>query len=343
MTASRKSARRRRRPAPQRGFKVRRPDDLLAIIPFLVSFHPDESIVAVFIKSDRIVLTARMDLPPEFAVDELADQIDYLAKRHGARALALVGYSAASLPTNRLLTRLMDRLGKYRLCDVLYVGHGRWWSLSCGEDCCPLSGTPFDLSSHPLSAAAVFAGLGTRANRQELEASVSGPPQAELPRLVGLATTLHTELEHLDDASATARLMASLVDTAMADPGVLDERNCLLMGLLVTDLHIRDLAWALIGLANAEKHVRLWGGVVARVPPTLASAPLCLLGMAAWASGAGALLNCCCERLAQIDPDYSMGRLLRDISARAVPPSLWDEIGGEVQAGLRAELESQAG
>jgi len=343
MTASRKSARRRRRPAPQRGFKVRRPDDLLAIIPFLVGFHPDESIVAVFIKSDRIVLTARMDLPPESAGDELADQLDYLAKRHGARALALVGYSAASLPTNRLLTRLMDRLGKYRLCDVLYVGHGRWWSLSCGEDCCPLTGTPFDLSSHPLSAAAVFAGLGTRANRQELEASVSGPPQAELPRLEGLATTLHTELEQLDDASATARLMASLVDTAMADPGVLDERNCLLMGLLVTDLHIRDLAWALIDLANAEKHVRLWGGVVARVPPTLASAPLCLLGMAAWASGAGALLNCCCERLAQIDSDYSMGRLLRDISARAVPPSLWDEIGGEVQAGLRSELESQAG
>ena len=343
MTASRKSARRRRRPAPQRGFKVRRPDDLLAIIRFLVGFDADVSIVAVFVKSDRIVLTARMDLPPESAGDELADQIDYLAKRHGARALALVGYSAASLPTHRLLTRLMDRLGKYRLCDVLYVGHGRLWSLSCGEDCCPLSGTPFDLSSHPLSAAAVFAGLGTRANRQELEASVSGPPQAELPRLEALATTLLTELEHLGDASATARLMASLVDTAISDPGVLDDRNCLLLGLLVTDLHIRDLAWALIGLANAEKHVRLWGGVVARVPPTLASAPLCLLGMAAWASGAGALLNCCCERLAQIDPDYSMGRLLRDISARAVPPSLWDEIGGEVQAGLRSELESQAG
>jgi Domain of unknown function (DUF4192) len=343
MTASRKSARRRSRPAPQRGFKVRRPDDLLAIIPFLVGFHPDESIVAVFIKSDRIVLTARMDLPPESDGDELADQIDYLAKRHGGRALALVGYSAASLPTNRLLTRLMDRLGKYKLCDVLYVGHGRWWSLSCGEDCCPLTGTPFDLSTHPLSAAAVFAGLGTRANRQELEASVSGPPHAELPRLEGLAMTLHGELELLDDASATARLMASLVDTAMSDPGVLDERNCLLLGLLVTDLHIRDLAWALIGLANADKHVRLWGGVVAQVPPTLASAPLCLLGMAAWASGAGALLNCCCERLAQIDPDYSMGRLLRDISARAVPPSLWEQIGGGVQAGLRAELESQAG
>ena len=79
----------------------------------------------------------------------------------------------------------MDRLGKHKLTDVLHVGHGRWWSLTCAEDCCPLSGTPFDLSSHPVSAAAVFAGLSTRANRQELAASISGPPEAELPRLRG--------------------------------------------------------------------------------------------------------------------------------------------------------------
>ncbi len=342
MTASKKSARRRRRQAPQRRLKVRRPDELLAIIPYLVGFHPDESIVAVFIKSNRILLTARLDLPPESAGDELAEQIDYLAKRHRAHSLALVAYSAASLPAHRLLTRLMDRLGDHALSDVLYVGHGRWWSLSCAEDCCPLTGTPFDLSSHPLSAAAVFAGMGTRANRQELEASVSGPPQRELARLQGLATTLLIELGQLDDPGA-ARLMASLVDAAISDPAVLDERNCLLLGLLVTDLHIRDLAWALIGLANAEKHLLLWGGVVAQVPPTLAAAPLCLLGMAAWASGAGALLNCCCERLAEVDPGYSMGKLLRDISAQALPPSLWEQMGGEVQAELRAELELLAG
>jgi hypothetical protein len=359
MTLSKKSARRktarkksariksarggRRQQSPQARLKVRRPDELLAIIPYLIGFHPDESIVAMFIKSGRVRLTARMDLPPESAADELAEQIDWLAKKHGAQALALVAYSADSLPAHRLLTRLMDRLGERELADVLYVGHGRWWSLSCGDECCPLAGTPFDPSSHPLSAAAVFAGLGARADRRELEASVSGPCEAELPRLQGVADALRAELEHLDDPRAAVRLLASTVESAISEPDGQDETTCLLLGLLVTDVGIRDLAWALISPTNADDHVQLWGGVVARVPPALAAAPLCLLGMAAWVSGGGALLNCCCERLAQVDPHYSMGRLLADISERALPPSLWQQMGGEVQAELRAELGQLAG
>jgi hypothetical protein len=343
MTASKKSSRRRRRQEPRSRLKVGQPDELLAIIPYMVGFHPDESIVAVFIKSGHIFLTARMDLPPEPAVDELAEQIDYIAKRHRTHALAIVAYGAASLPTHRLLTRLMDRLGKHKLTDVLYVGHGRWWSLTCAEDCCPLSGTPFDLGSHPVSAAAVFAGLGTRANRQELAASISGPPEADLPRLQALADSLLADLENSEDHSAAAGLAARLVDSATSDPAVLDERTCLLLGLLLTDVHIRDLAWTLISPTNAEDHVRLWGGVVAHVPPPLTAAPLCLLGMAAWVEGAGALLNCCCERLAQVDPSYSMGRLLCEISAQALPPSLWQHMRDEMQDGLRAELPSPTG
>ena len=309
----------------------------------MIGFHPDESVVVVLVSSGRIRLTARMDLPAESASDELAERIDRLARQHEAYALALVAYSAASLPANRLLTRLMDRLGTHKLTDVLYVGHGRWWSLICGDECCPLNGTPFDPSSHAMSAEAVFAGLGARASRRELEASVGGPSEAELLRLEALADALRTELDQLEDPSAEVRLLATIVADAASEADVGDERNCLLLGLLVTDIRLRDLAWALISPADAEDHVRLWGSVVAQVPPRLAAAPLCLLGIAAWLSGGGALLNCCCERLAQVAPQYSLGRLLAEISDRALPPSEWQQIGGEIQAELRAELGLLAG
>jgi Domain of unknown function (DUF4192) len=309
----------------------------------MIGFHPDESVVVVLVSFGRIRLMARMDLPAESASDELAERIDRLARQHEAHALALVAYSAASSPANRLLTRLMDRLGTHKLTDVLYVGHGRWWSLICGDECCPLNGTPFDPSSHVMSAEAVFAGLGARASRRELEASVSGPSDAELLRLEALADALRTELDQLEDPSAEVRLLASIVAEATSEPGVGDERNCLLLGLLVTDIRLRDLAWALMSPADAEDHVRLWGSVVAQVPPRLAAAPLCLLAIAAWLSGGGALLNCCCERLAQVAPQYSLGKLLAVISDRALPPSEWQQIGSEIQAGLRAELGLLAG
>jgi Domain of unknown function (DUF4192) len=348
--ARRKAQRRRRRhrsrspqPVAQTRLKICRPDDLLAIIPYMIGFHPEEDLVTVLIKSGRVKLTTRTDIPPESAGDDLAGWIDALAKREGAEALALVAYSAAALPAQRLLTRLMDRLGDYDLTDVLYVGHGRWWSLTCGEECCPLAGSPYDLTSHPISAAAVFAGLGVRASRRELEASVSGPAKADLERLSALAEAVRTELEQFDKPVAVAELLVSTMDRALADPSAPDERSSLLLALLVADVHVRDLTWAQISPSDAEEHIRLWAGVVSQVPPVLAAAPLCLLGIAAWVAGHGALLNCCCERVLQIHPDYSMGRLLADISARAIPPSIWQEIRDDMRTELGAKCAPLAG
>ena len=111
---------------------------------------------------------------------------------------------------------------------------------------------------YPLSAAAVFAGLGARADRRELEASVGGPTQAELPRLEALADDLLPELEQFDEPGAAVRLLAGIVEGTVSEPAVPGEGTCLILALLVTDLHLRDLAWALITPANAEDHVRLW-------------------------------------------------------------------------------------
>jgi hypothetical protein len=55
------------------------------------------------------------------------------------------------------------------------------------------------------------------------------------------------------------------------------------------------------------------------------------------------LVNCCWERVSQIDPDYSMGKLLADIGERGAPPSIWEEIKPEMQAELDAELPELAG
>jgi hypothetical protein len=75
----------------------------------------------------------------------------------------------------------------------------------------------------------------------------------------------------------------------------------------------------------------------------VSAAPLALLGMAGWISGNGALLNCAAEELSRRHPRYSMGQVLEAISARAIPPRLWQSMGGGVQHDLRQEVARLAG
>jgi hypothetical protein len=38
-------------------------------------------------------------------------------------------------------------------------------------------------------------------------------------------------------------------------------------------------------------------------------------------------MNCCVQRVSDVDPNYSFGQLLARISQQALPPMLWDEFG----------------
>ena len=152
-----------------------------------------------------------------------------------------------------------------------------------------------------------------------------------------------SELDELDDPRLAARLLDSTLRAAITEPATLTERTSASLALLVTDLHLRDLAWAMIDPDDAEQHARVWMQVVNQVPPTLSAAPLALLGMAAWIAGDGALQNCCCDELARLHPRYSMGGLLSTISDRALSPELWHTLGGGMQAELRRELDLLAG
>ena len=133
--------------------------------------------------------------------------------------------------------------------------------------------------------------------------------------------------------------MAALVNEGTAGTPPPDDRSSLTLALLAAQLPVRDLAWAMISRERAADHVRLWSQGGARTPAPDAAPALCLLGMAAWVQGDGALMNCCADRVAVLDPDYSMAAPLRDISARALPPSLWDDLA----AGIRQELAGLAG
>jgi hypothetical protein len=155
--------------------------DLLAGVPYLLGFHPTDSIVAVALRRGVIAFAARGDLPgPALPAGAVAARFVALLVRERADAVLLIGYGAAARVT-AAVDALRDALGGTRLqvVDALRVEDGRYWSYVCADpSCCPPSGTPFDATTAPAAAAAVFAGQVALADRAAVVrqiAPVTGP------------------------------------------------------------------------------------------------------------------------------------------------------------------------
>ena len=343
-------SRRRHRPKSRPRMTVRHASDLLAVIPYLVGFHPSESIVAVLMRSGKVALTMRVDLPTTTSVAEagaaLARQLTAVARTHRLTRMVLVGYSADQLRANRVLTATMDEIHRsgwpgLELADVYYVDGERWWSLTCNGPCCPLEGTPYDVGSHPYAAEAVYAGMSVEPSRASLKEGLLGPDPAEEDGLEETLAAVLDDLVELDDQDLACMAIQQTVREALDRTEVSDE-VCARLALLALNKTVRDHAWAMITRDDADLHVQLWRRVVARVPPAMSAAPLGLLGMAAWVDGNGALQNLCGERLAEIHPGYTMGEILLDLSDRAVPPSAWNTWAAEMRDLLGPATRSDA-
>lgn len=319
--------------------RARGAPDLLALLPYQLGFHPSESVVAVFVRAGRIRLTARVDLMPPETAGAFAADLRSLTRQHQMEEIVLFAYSEDAVPARALLTGLVSALPRGLVREALYVDGSRWWSMTCDDRCCPAEGTPYDVEGHRLAAEAVFAGLAVRGSRAELAAGFTGPAEEDLGRLAELAERARAAVRGLGHDQRVARL----AEVLRAGPVGLSDEDCAELAALVTDLLLRDLAWAMLSPENAEQHLALWQRVVSRVSPTLSAAPLALSGMAGWISGDGATLNCAVDELTRRHPDYSMGELLATISAQAVSPRMWETLGGEIHSELRREFERLAG
>lgn len=285
----------------------------------------------------RVLLTARMDLPPPPLAGDLADDLAALSRQHGADEVVLVGYGEQGAETRAVLERVLVAVGAL-VREVVLVSDGRWWSLTCSAGCCPPEGTRYDPGSHPLAAEAVYAGLSAQPSRLDLQRGVAGPGEADEARLRALAQVVRRRTGGLERRDAAA-LMVATVRRCRDDEREPGEADCLLLAVLAADVVVRDVAWAMVSRDDVEDHLRIWCRTVARAPRELALGPLGLLGVTAWIAGQGALQNCCTERLEQLDPAYTLARLLGDISDRALPPRAWDDL----VEGMREEVCAVAG
>jgi Domain of unknown function (DUF4192) len=306
---------------------VRTGADLIAAVPYVLGFHPADSLTVVAVRGRRIVFAARADLPDGDPA-EVAWHVTGAVARQSVDAAAVLGHGPPGRVTPAVLA-VVDALRRRALpvLDALRVTGGRYWSYLCREAaCCPPEGRPCPPPDGAIAAAATYAGAVALPDRAALAARLAPPAGAASvaatararARLAGLATG---ELGRAGDAAVRA------AERRHRSGGRLGDDEVAWLGVLLADLGVRDGAWARTG--GEQWRVDLWSDVVRRVDTRYAAAPACLLAFAAWRLGDGALAWLAVDRARAADPDYSMALLMADVLAEAVPPAAvagWPEI-----------------
>jgi hypothetical protein len=337
-----------RRPVPGASTRLRaeQPADVLAVLPYLLGYHPDESLVMAVVCERTIEVCVRIDLDAEPSA--VAGRFADIADSNEASGVLLVAYSSDPECADRMLEPVVAVLDRtVGVIDALYADGRRWWSRMCTGDCCPAEGTAYEIDTSRLAAEAVYAGMSSLPDRSEIASQIAGPaPQRQL-ELEELAERIAVEV--LSEPVPVRQLWIRRFVTeyvrrrARSQPVVLIDEDRLRLGCLAVDLMVRDEAWALMTRETAWIHVELWREVVSSAVSMLAPPSLCLLGMAAWIDGQGTLQVCCLERARQVDSHYSMADVLEDINDRALPPRMWDVLGPELSGALQKQSPVRAG
>jgi len=306
--------------------RLRSPADVVSAIPYLIGFHPADSVVVLVCDDSAGAYAVRLDLT---AHDALLEHIADLVARRRPEAVILAGYGLAGRVTP-MVERVRDRLQArgVRLREALRVEDDRFWSYLCSDlACCPPEGTRVDVRASPVAAAAIAGGLVALPDRGELCRMLAPAGGEGMRRAVARAEARVARWAEDDVAAVSSRMVTEgvplvrlVIERACAgsDPPTDDEVAWL--GILLVSVRVRDEAWVRMNEPDLDAHIHLWRHVLTRVPEPYAAAPACLLAFAAWRSGEGALANVALDRAFAADPHYSMARLLQELFISGLPP-----------------------
>jgi hypothetical protein len=331
---------------PQTGLIVRvdSPTALLTVIPHLLGFRPQGSVVVIGLAPprDRIKVTLRYDLPdPPDAVlaTEIAAHAVGVIGSQRLTAMVAVGYGAeAQVDPVAGALRYAARKAGIDLPDFLRVEGGRYWSYLCRDEaCCPAAGASFDPDSGPASAALALTEPPVLADRAAVAARVA--PLGGIAAVSMHQATRRAE-RHVSQLLAKVRKSARLgaarqmiaaeglnalgamIATYRGGGRYATDYQIAWITVALRDLRVRDDAWARMDPAHLDAHRRLWIDMTRRAQPGYVAAPASLLAFVAWQSGDGALANVALDRALADEPRYSMALLLRQVITAGAPPSL---------------------
>ncbi len=329
--------------------RLRGPGDLLTVVPYLLGFHPRESLVVVCVEPGnpaRIGLTARVDLPEPGEVDPLCRQLarTVVSQQPGGVMLLVLSDSGGDPPHRDVVDRLAE---EFEAASVPV--HGRVWASEvtvgarwCCYDECGCAGTLDDPAASPVAAAAVAAGQVTYSDRAAMELLVAPADVATLARRSALlddaidVALLDGELAGPAAARRDLAAVVSAVGDAAAARLALGDEDVVRLAVALSDPRVRDACFGLCLGPDADAAEQLWTALCRETPDPEAAEAASLLAVSAIMRGNGGLANVAIERAQRAWPGHRLSALIdAAIQAGTRPDVLAAWVGDAAQDACR--------
>jgi hypothetical protein len=312
--------------------KVSSPAELIAAVPYLIGFHPTDSVAVVAVHGKKIIFAARHDLPAERLPDDVARadaaEVAAVVAGQGVTGATVIGYGEPARVTPTVL-RVAGALvrASVPVLDELRVTNGRYWSYLCSDPgCCPVEGRLCLPADNVIAASATYTGAVALPDRAALVAQlapVHAPGQAAAAaraaaRLAELYDRERHEGGFLRQVRRSGRAAVREAERRYRAGKRLTDDEVAWLGVLLVHIPVRDYAWERTG--EADWWTGLWTDVLRRVEPIQTPAPACLLSFAAWRAGQGALARVAVDRALAQEPLYELASLLSDLLKLGVHP-----------------------
>jgi len=320
--------------------------DLITAVPFLIGFHPTNSIVLISVKADAIGLAMRIDLPS--AIN--SDAIDLLA-HHLMRDEADAALILAYLPDERddgdsLLIALGAGLIRngIGIQESIVVRHGRYRSIICRDiKCCPPAGKEIpEIADSQIAAEHVVAGIPMPYNDiSELVDSLAADvlsldlQWSELVKQFVIA-------EDGDHASELRRdgveTMDLLIDEFRMGRGPHERTLVARMIGRMSDLQVRDYAMGVHCEDTFDLYFVMWRELLRLAPPGFVAPIACIVAAMAYENGDGALAQKALDRAIDDDSAYPLAGLLRRVFNAGWPPESFAQMRRELHPKVVAAI-----
>ncbi|MFJ4857032.1 DUF4192 domain-containing protein [Streptomyces sp. NPDC088730] len=184
-------------PSDEQQITLRGPAELADALPYLMGFHPNDSVVMVALHGGRGRFGGRLRLGiPQSAqewpsvAEQLAECLIKGSERRGDRPDAIVVFLCQDPADGETGNQIMERLRPFAqrlrtacgaldvpVLEALCISEDRYWSYCCPDArCCPADGTPLAVpGTSVMAAAATYAGVQVRGSLREMEARLTPP------------------------------------------------------------------------------------------------------------------------------------------------------------------------